>query len=135
MNVIVDTSVWSHVLRRSAGEEDTLRQDIEELIREGRVVMIGPIRQELLSGLRNEQQYINLRNGLRAFPDQPLEISDYEEAAICFNKCRAKGIQGSNTDFLICSIAIRNHFEIFTTDRDFEKFSKVLPLKLYRKRF
>jgi predicted nuclease of predicted toxin-antitoxin system len=56
---------------------------------------------------------------------------DYEEAASFFNHCRAKGIQGSNTDFLICAVAARNDFPIFTKDADFAHFAKVLPITLY----
>jgi predicted nucleic acid-binding protein len=134
MNVIVDTSVWSHVLRRPQTGESSLHDEMQELIREGRVVMLGPIRQELLSGLRTEQQVKKLRDGLRAFPDYRLVAEDFEEAAACFNRCRSKGIQGSNTDFLICSVGIRNDFEIFTIDGDFENFAKAVPVKLYSER-
>lgn len=56
---------------------------------------------------------------------------DYEEAATFYNQCREKGIQGSNTDFLICAIATRNKFSIFTTDEDFTHFGKVLPIVLH----
>ena len=122
MNVIVDTSVWSRVLRRPESDGGKLRSDLEELIREGRVVMLGPIRQELLSGVRNERQFQKLRDGLRAFPDHRLEVEDFEQAAACCNRCRAKSIQGSNADFLICGVGIRNGFEIFTTDGDFENW-------------
>jgi len=57
-------------------------------------------------------------------------FADYEEAATFFNRCRAKGIQGSNTDFLICAVAVRNEFPIFTTDADFIHFATVIPIKL-----
>jgi predicted nucleic acid-binding protein len=52
-------------------------------------------------------------------------------AAQFFNVCRAKGIQGSNTDFLICAVAIRNKLAVFSTDRDFAHFSKHLPIEIY----
>jgi len=51
VNVVVDTSVWSLVLRRRAPENSALERELAELIREGRVVMVGAIRQELLSGV------------------------------------------------------------------------------------
>ena len=57
---------------------------------------------------------------------------DYEKAAFYFNLCRSKGIQGSNTDFLICSIAIRNNFSLFTVDKDFLLFSKHIPIQLHK---
>ncbi len=47
------------------------------------------------------------------------------------NICRARGIAGSAIDFLICAIAHLRGWEVFTADRDFIRYRKVLPLKLY----
>lgn len=96
--------------------------------------MMGPVRQELLSGVQKEQQYETLRRYLRAFPDIVLEAEDYEEAALFFNRCRARGVQGSNTDFLICAVAARRRFGILTTDTDFLHFAKLLPIALHSPR-
>ncbi len=127
------TSVWSHVLRRRR-QDQVLRRELEELIREGRVVVLGPIRQELLSGIKSASEYERLRAGLEPFPDISIGQRDYESAASCFNQCRAKGIQGSNTDFLICAVALRGDFRIFTTDKDFELYRRVLKIGLYKAR-
>src|SRR5262245_37399135 len=134
MNVLVDTSVWSLALRRNSPRGTSAEIELIELIREGRVLMLGAIRQELLSGVRSNVQLKKLRDGLRAFPDTVLEEADYEEAASCFNRCRAKGLQGSNTDFLICAVAIRRNAAVLTTDDDFERFTRVLHVKLHRPR-
>jgi predicted nucleic acid-binding protein len=134
MNVLVDTSVWSLALRRSAADAGAESVELIELIREGRVAMLGAIRQELLSGIRTEAQYETLRQSLRAFPDVPLDESDYEAAALCFNRCRASGIQGSNTDFLLCAVSMRKGMPILTTDQDFSTFARVLELELHEPR-
>jgi predicted nucleic acid-binding protein len=84
-----------------------------------------------MSGVRGEQQYETLRRHLRAFPDIALEAEDYEDAASFFNRCRAKGVRGSNTDLLICAVAARRRFGILTTDTDFLHFAKVLPIELH----
>ena len=34
-------------------------------------------------------------------------------------------------DFLICAVAHLRNWQVFTTDRDFTRYSKVLPLNLY----
>src|SRR4029079_19490475 len=104
VNVLVDTSVWSLALRRPAAHGSRETAELVELVREGRVAMIGAIRQEILSGIRASEQYRKLRDRLRAFGDVELDEADYEEAATCFNRCRARGLQGSNTDFLICAV-------------------------------
>jgi predicted nucleic acid-binding protein len=134
MNVLVDTSVWSLSLRRAKRVDDTASKELAELIREGRVVMMGPIRQELLSGIKMKSQYELLRDHLRAFSDLTLELADYEDAAEAFNRCRERGIQGSNTDFLICSAALRRELAVFTTDNDLLQYGKVLKLKLHEPR-
>lgn len=132
MKVIVDTSVWSLALRR--GKQDALVpvQELRNLIQDHRVQMIGPIRQEILSGIRSESQFKKLQNHLKSFPDLPILTEDYVKTASFFNLCRSKGIQGSNTDFLICAVAVRNKFSIYTTDKDFELFSKHLDVALHQ---
>ncbi len=131
MKVLVDTSVWSLALRRNENTDDPHVAFFRELIRDGRVVLLGAVRQEVLSGIRHEAQFERLKAHLGAFPDLVLSRDDYEVAAAFFNLCRRKGIQGANTDFLICAVAARRHFEILTVDRDFEAFGKLLPIALY----
>lgn len=133
MKVLVDTAIWSLVLRRrpSAGRS-ALATELASLVQDGRVAMIGPVRQEILSGVKERARFDNLRDHLRAFPDVEITSEDHEEAAALFNRCREKGIQGSNTDFLICAVATRHKFSIFTTDDDFENFARVIPLTLHQ---
>ncbi len=94
-------------------------------------MIIGSIRQELLSGVRTAVQFELLRTHLQAFPDLPLGTEDYEEAARFFNLCRTRGIQGSNTDFLICAVSARREIPILTTDDDFSRYAKLLPIALH----
>jgi len=135
MIVLVDTPVWSLALRRRHSvlnaEERRIAAALTELIREGRAQLIGPIRQELLSGIRDEGQFEKLCESLQAFECPRLEIADYEEAARMHNECRRRGIAGSPTDFLICSAARGRGWEIFTTDKDFERYARALPVRLY----
>jgi predicted nucleic acid-binding protein len=131
MNIVVDTSVWSLALRRQRSSRAAEALELSELIREGRAAILGPVRQELLSGVPDHRQYETLRDYLRAFPDIALVSDDYEEAAAFFNRCRAKGVQGSNTDFLICAAASRRQLGILTTDADFVHLAKLLPIQLH----
>ncbi len=131
MRVLVDTSVWSLALRRSAPRHHPEAEELGRLISAHAVDIIGPIRQELLSGVREPAAFARLASHLDAFPDLPLLTEDHVTAAKFFNLCRSKGIQGSNTDFLICAVAVRCDLAIFTTDKDFESFKKCLPIALY----
>src|SRR5262245_36162992 len=92
------------------------------LIQDGRALLLGAVRQELLSGVRSHDQFDSLRERLRAFPDIELEMADYEEAAAFSNKCRTGGVQGSSIDFLICAVAVRRQAQVLTTDKDFEHY-------------
>ena len=131
-DVLVDTSIWSLALRhRSSAQPNPIVRELEELIRDTRVCIIGPIRQEILSGIRDHKQFELLKNRLRAFPDLDLEEEDFERAAEVFNQCRAAGIQGSNTDFLICATAERYDFSLFTTDQDFVRYKRYCSILLY----
>jgi predicted nucleic acid-binding protein len=135
MNLLVDTPVWSLALRRKHADlsprEERVTQALAEVIRDGRAQLVGVVRQELLSGIREEERFRKLRDYLRAFDDPPLETGDYEQAAQMHNRCRARGIAGSAIDFLICAIASRRNWQIFTTDQDFERYRRVLGLKMY----
>jgi predicted nucleic acid-binding protein len=134
VKVLVDTSVWSYAFRRQRGgtESSDIADHLKRLIVSYRVTIIGPIRQELLSGIRTQEQYLALRDQLRAFPDLLLATEDYELAAQFFDLCRSRGIQGSNTDFLICAVASERKIPIFTTDRDFERYEAALPIQRYQ---
>ena len=130
MKVIVDTSVWSLALRRNQIQVNPYTDLLREYIADGRVVIIGPIRQEILSGIRQADQFDKLKKYLSVFPDLDLFREDYELAAEFFNLCRSKGVQGSNTDFLICSVAKRRNYTILTSDQDFSLFCQYIPLIL-----
>ena len=131
MKVVVDTSVWSLALRRNSPRDAiAIINLLRDLITDGRAVLLGAIRQEVLSGIRHVEQFARLRNDLGAFPDLELQTEDYELAAEFFNTCRSNGIQGSNTDFLLCAAANRRGYSIFTTDRDFENFRVHIPILL-----
>jgi len=132
MTVLVDTCVWSLALRRRERKADPEMRELEALVRDGRVRMVGPVRQEILSGIARKAQLDRVKTSLAAFPDLPIEAEDYELAASYCNLCRSKGVQGSNTDFLICAVAVRHELEIYTTDADFELFVRCLPIVLHR---
>jgi predicted nucleic acid-binding protein len=133
MKILIDTPIWSKAFRRKKiqSEDKNIVDSLKYLIDEFMEVIIGPIRQELLSGISDEVIFNDLKEKLKGFNDFPIETIDYELAAEYSNMCRRNGIQGSNTDFLICAVAVRNNFEIFTMDDDFNQYKKYMPIKLF----
>lgn len=133
MKILVDTSVWSLAFRRKqvSYDEQQIVQQLQALILEGDACMAGVIRQEVLSGIRHQQQYEKLKLQLQAFDDLVVTQHDYELAADMYNVCRHKGIQGSHIDFLICALVVSADMPVFAVDGDFLQYAEVLPVKLY----
>jgi predicted nucleic acid-binding protein len=129
--ILVDTCVWSIALRGGTFKDAQITEELTQLIDDNQVKIMGAIRQELLSGYSDKQSYERLRAKLKFFPNEPILDADYEAAAEYSNFCRAKGIQGSHIDFLICALAIRAKLKIFTTDKDFNNYAKHLPISIY----
>ena len=131
MSVLVDTPIWSYALRTVNEKYRAQVEALTFLIRDQRALIIGPIRQEILSGYSNIRDYNVLREKLSYFDNTPIIDIDYESAAELCNACRRKGVQGSHTDFLICAVAKRLGTPVFTTDNDFYQYDRIISLKLY----
>lgn len=132
MKVIVDSNVWSEAFRKQTGEPSPELRMLNDLVRGGRVQMLGCIRQEVLQGLRKQEVFERIRQRLRALPDREASLLEYELAAEFFNTCRGKGLQGSNTDFLIAACSVAWGLPLLTEDKDFQRYAEHLPLKLAR---
>jgi len=133
--VLVDTTIWSLALRRrrrtlSAGER-LLVDEWKRLVRSGEAVLIGPIRQEILSGIRDEESFASIRESLGDFRYLEIVPFDYDQAARFFNVCRTQGISGTAIDLLICAVAHRHDVPIFTTDLDFSRYAPQLEVRLH----
>lgn len=127
---LLDTSVWSFVLSRKVIREERITLLVSNIIQNDLAVLCGCVRQELLSGISKKEVFIRLRDSLREFDDIALSKEDYELAAEFMNTCRAKGIQGSSTDFLLCAICANNNLTLVTSGKDFIRICKHCNFKL-----
>ena len=134
MRVLVDTDVWSEALRKKKGAKSNYVAELSQLIEEGRVQLIGPLRMEILSGIRDEKMFARLKKLLDAFPDRILDAEIFVLAAQFFNLCRGKGLQGSNTDFILCACSVLWKVPILSKDKDFVQFQEYLPIELLQPR-
>ncbi|MCP3887435.1 MAG: PIN domain-containing protein [Desulfobulbaceae bacterium] len=132
MKILVDTPIWSYALRSQNKKYQAEINELTLLIRDQKAMIMGPIRQEILSGYSDIRKYKKLREKLSYFENAPILDSDYELAAELCNKCRRKGIQGSHIDFLICAVAKRMDAPVFTMDKDFSQYKKIISLKLHK---
>ena len=128
--VVVDTSIWSAFFRRKGISSDPRLEKLKSLICENKAVLLGMVKQELLSGIREEVRFKKLLEALSGFLPLLATEEDHILAARFYNMCRSEGIQGSFNDFLICAQSVNLQMELFTNDKDFEHYQKVLPIKL-----
>lgn len=121
MKLLVNTSVWSLALRRKdAGslspDEQKLKAELIQAIEDGRVAMLGLIRQELLSGIKEKAQFDKVKAALDSYLDEPINTADHEYAARIYNECRNEGIEAGTVDILICALAVRRSWEVLSGD-------------------
>jgi predicted nucleic acid-binding protein len=131
VRVLADACAWSLVLRRRnrrvlSPDERRIHDSLTEAIRDGQVAIIGPIRQEVLSGIKDLAQFEKLRIALAAFPDEALNTLHYEQAARLFNLCRSRGVECGSTDILICASAIESRWDILTFDQGLMRCIRIL---------
>ena len=121
MRLLVDTSVWSLALRRRdaanlSPDEQKLKSELAQAIQDGRVAMIGLIRQELLSGIKDPVQFEKVKSALASFVDEQIDTADHEHAARLYNECRSQGFQVGPVDMLICAVATRRNWQVLSND-------------------
>lgn len=133
--ILLDTSVLSRVFRRKrpGPAERRLGQAFKELMaRDVPVGLPGIVLQEVLSGIRSDRQFENLRSRLlAAFTVVPAGPADHVEAARLKNVCLTKGLNVSGIDCLIAACAIAGRHALFTLDEDFHAIAKHAPLELF----
>ena len=123
MKVIIDTCVWTRFLRRDRPADDSIGAEVARLIRADVIQLLGPIRQEVLSGAQPQERFNQLKEYLRFHPNLLTDEEDDETAAGFYNLCRSKGVQGTSTDLLICAVAVRHRM------RDFHDRHGLYPIR------
>ena len=119
--ILVDSCVWSLALRRKISAQLDLNQQqaltsLTQAIRNHQAAIVGPIRQEVLSGIQDSQQFQRIKTSLSAYPDELILTADYEEAARLANLCRSQGPQSGPVDILLCAITRRRGWNLLTID-------------------
>lgn len=131
MTVLVDTSVWSLSLRKDGPAKHPAVEKLQTLLLEAQdIVLIGIILQEILQGFRQEGTFTKVTTYLDAFPLLPLDRSDFVAAAKLRHQAAAKGVTLSTPDCQIAAAAINHHCHLLTTDKDFSKLARWVPLQL-----
>ena len=133
--ILFDTSVLSRVFRRArlGPSEKALAAEVQDLLLGDRPLGLpGIVLQEVLSGIRSDQQFANLERRLvSAFTILSASARHHVEAARLRNKCLAAGLNVSGPDCLIAVLAIVGEHHLFARDDDFQAIARHAPLKLH----
>ena len=120
MTLLVDTSVWSLALRRSAPSvEPAVLMLKEALLGADVITTTGVVLQELLQGFAGPTSRSHIVERFAALPFIQPDRKDHIEAAEIRNACRRAGIQIGTIDALIAQLCIRHEMQLLTTDKDF----------------
>lgn len=133
--IVVDTSVWSLAFRRSPKaprpDATSAATVLEELIHQHQPVALpGIVLQELLSGVRTERQFNQLRADLALFPVLLAEEDDHLRAAQIMNSCRQSGLSVTSIDALVAATTIGANGELLTCDGDFQSIATCTTLRV-----
>lgn len=125
MNLVVDTSVWSLVLRRPRvnGNDPHVRAFRSHLESGDGLFVVGNILQELLDGLRSTKQFDRLLTLMDSYPLLDLDRQTYVAAARLQSVCRSKGVNAGPIDFLIAAACCQHGFPLLTADKDFVRIA------------
>jgi hypothetical protein len=131
MNLLVDTSVWSHAMRRTPPMKTPEVERLEACLQRGDIVVTtGLILQELLQGFRGPRARNRIVKHFSLLPVVAPEIDDHIQAADLRNRCRQKGVQVGTIDALIARLCIRHELPLLTADRDFRSMAPHCGLSL-----
>ena len=124
--LLVDTSVWIEVFRRSP------RVHLDRLIDFDEVVTCLPVIQEVLQGFRDERAFQTARDAMYALPivAAPLPAQVVDQAIDLYRSARRAGFTiRSGVDCLIAACAIRHSLTVLHHDRDFDLLAKISALE------
>ena len=128
--VLVDTSVWIDFFQSPDAHTTTI---LSSLIKDhNRVMLCGPVIQEILQGIRSKKSYELVRERLLKFPFVSTDRDTWLLAAALYRELRAKGVTLPSMDVTISAIAIQNDMPLFARDTHFETVALHSALRLYQ---
>jgi hypothetical protein len=127
--ILVDTSVWIEVFRRTRPLDLEAVADLDE------VATCLPVIQEVLQGFRNETAFRTAREAMLALPcvESPLSEPVFLEAVALYRSARRAGLTiRSSVDCLVAACALRHDLEVLHRDRDYPVLAEVSALRQRR---
>lgn len=131
-SLVFDSTIWIDALNKKQNEKVELLKSIAPF--ENSIVLFPVIAQEILQGIKSDEQfnkvYKNL-NGFTIYTLPPWET--HIGAATLYRDLRKKGITiRKPNDCIIAFLAINFGLELVHNDSDFDLIAQNSPLKIYK---
>lgn len=131
MNILVDTSVWSLVLRRDTPVRGREADRLHEALTHGEPLFTtGLVLQELLQGFSGPKAKAAILGRFQMLPLVMPDRDDHVEAAALRNTLRRRGVQIGTIDALLAQLALHHDLALLTADRDFDRVAALTSLRL-----
>jgi len=130
-HVLVDTSVWIDFFNEKTISPKS--EILQRLIENNDLIYICPvIYQEILQGIRDDNTFEDIKNIIQDFNMLRFNIMEVTNTAIeIFRNLRKSGITiRKSNDCLIAAYAILGDLYLLHKDRDFEKMTNHVNLKI-----
>ncbi len=125
--VVIDTSVWIAYFK---GSSASIRSRFDDLLDTGNILLVSPVKMELLSGVK-QQEIFRLERIFQAVDPFIPDSATWEYVEECIKKSSRKGIRFGIMDLLIAASAHQNTCLLWSLDKDFLKMEKLELVHLY----
>ena len=130
MTVLIDTSVWVHVLRDGTGRT---ADRVRSLVGDEDVALTRFSQLELLQGAANEREWVTLATYLEGQDYLEVQTDTWRDAARIYYELRRQGRTIRSTiDCCVAQLALDHKALLIHDDRDFEAIAQVRPLETER---
>ncbi|HEV3416844.1 MAG TPA: PIN domain-containing protein [Pirellulales bacterium] len=130
--ILLETSLLSLAYEKRSGPEPRPVAALRQMVRWNLSLAVpGIVWQELLAGVRSEEQRELLKTHLAAFPILLASEGDHVAAARIAHDCRAKRIACSAVEALIAAHAVSGKASLFTLNPAFAPIARVAAFELF----
>ena len=126
---LIDTSVW---IRSDRKRDAAMKERLKALINAGSARICWPVHTELLIGVKDEEQWTIVNEGLSAIEHVQVSDSTWRQASAWGWKLARRGQTAPLVDLLVAAAAVEANLILWTVDSDFDRIASISGLRLDR---
>ena len=115
--VIVDSSVWSSFQR---DPNSSVGCELDSLLADDEIVMIGPVLTEILRGNRSEGEFAHFSQPLKSLAFLNTDQNTWIQAGELNFQLKREGLPLALSDLIVSALAIQHDIPLYTIDGDFQ---------------